>query len=40
MINELGNVFPCEVSRDGSREGTVNVDLNSGIPVSDLIKSS
>lgn len=40
MINEQGNVFPCEVARGGSREGTVNVDLNSGIPIADLIKSS
>lgn len=39
MINEAGNVFPAEVNRNGSREGTVRMDFASGIPTAEMIKS-
>ena len=38
MINEEGQVFPAQVSRTGGRFGTVLIDLDSGIPVSELIR--
>ena len=39
MINEAGNVFPAEVNRNGTREGTVRMDFASGIPTAEMIKS-
>ena len=40
MINEAGNVFPAEVNRNGTREGTVRMDFASGIPTAEMIKSA
>jgi len=40
MINEAGNVFPAEVNRNGTREGTVRMDFGSGIPTAEMVKSA
>ena len=39
-INEDKEVFPMQVSRSGSRDGTVIIDTASGIPYSELIRTA
>jgi len=38
MINREGNVFPAQVDRNGGRYGTVLIDVDSQIPVAEIIK--
>ena len=40
MINEQGQVFPAQVSSKGERYATALLDVNSGIPIAEIIKSS
>lgn len=40
MINEEGQVFPAEVNSTGARYATAVLDVNSGIPIAEIIKSS
>ena len=40
MINEEGQVFPAEVNSTGARYATALLDVNSGIPIAEIIKSS
>lgn len=40
LINEDGDVFPTEVNRNGGRAGTVRLDLASGIPVAEVIRTA
>jgi hypothetical protein len=40
MINEQGNVFPTEVNRNGGRAGTVRMDIASGMPIAEMVKSA
>lgn len=39
-INEEGNVFPAQVGRNGERYGTVQLDLQGGIPIAEVILSA
>lgn len=40
MINEQGQVFPAQVNSKGDRYATALLDVNSGIPIAEIIKSS
>ncbi len=40
MINKEGQVFPTQVSSKGNRYATALLDINSGIPIAEIIKSS
>ena len=40
MINEQGQVFPAQVNSSGTRYATALLDVNSGIPIAEIIKSS
>ncbi len=40
MINEDGQVFPAQVNRNGDRWAAVVLDIESGIPVAEIIRSS
>lgn len=40
MINEEGNVFPAQVGRNGERYGTVQLDLQGGLPIAEVILSA
>ena len=40
MLNEEGQVFPCQVNRNGDRWATAHLDIESGIPVAEIIKSA
>lgn len=40
MINQDRQVFPAQVARNGARFGTVEIDVESGIPISELILSA
>ena len=40
MINEEGQVFPAQVDRGGNRWATALLDIDSGIPIAEIIKSS
>ncbi len=40
MINEAGQVFPAQVSSKGNRYATAILDINSGIPIAEIIKSA
>ena len=39
MINETGEVFPAQVSRNGGRYGTLCVDLAGNMPLAELIRT-
>lgn len=39
-INQEGEVFPMQVARGGTRYGQLRMDLTSGMPSSELIKSA
>jgi len=39
MINEQGQVFPAQVNSSGTRYATALLDVNSGIPIAEIIKS-
>ena len=39
MINDDDQVFPAQVAASGARHGTLIVDLDSGIPVSEIIRN-
>jgi hypothetical protein len=40
MINEQGEVFPAQVDRNGGRYGTLLIDVDSQIPVAEIIKGA
>jgi hypothetical protein len=40
MINKEGQVFPAQVSSKGNRYATALLDINSGIPIAEIIKSA
>lgn len=40
LINEEGDVFPLQVTRRGGRYGNVQLDLDSGIPPAELVRSA
>lgn len=40
MINEEGNVFPAQVDRNGGRYGTLLIDVDSEIPIAEIIKAT
>lgn len=40
MINSDEQIFPAQLTRTGSRYGTVHIDLESGIPIAELIKNA
>ncbi len=40
MINDEGQVFPSSVNSNGGRYATAVLDINSGIPIAEIIKSS
>ncbi len=40
MINDEGQVFPSQVNSNGGRYATALLDINSGIPIAEIIKSS
>ena len=40
MINNEGNVFPAEVDRNGGRYGTLVIDVESQIPIAEIIKAT
>ena len=40
MINSKGQVFPAQVSSKGERYATALLDVNSGIPIAEIIKSA
>jgi len=39
MINDAGEVFPAQVSNNGSRVGTLLVDLIDGVPMAELLRT-
>lgn len=40
MINDEGNVFPSQVQTNGKRYGQLMLDMESGMPIAELIKNS
>ncbi len=40
MINEEGQVFPAQVNHQGQRYGTAYLDLESGIPIAEVIRTA
>ncbi len=40
MLNEEGQVFPCQVNRNGDRWASAVLDIESGIPIAEIIKSA
>lgn len=38
MLNEDGEVFPGQITASGARWGTLTIDLDSGIPISEIIR--
>ena len=40
MLNEEGQVFPAQVNRNGDRWATATLDIESGIPIAEIIKSA
>lgn len=41
MIDEdTGDVYPTEVNRNGSRAGTVRMDIASGMPIAELVRTA
>ena len=38
FVNDEGQIFPMQVSRNGGRYGTICVDLAGGMPVAELIR--
>lgn len=40
MINDEGQVFPAQVNRNGDRWATAVLDLESGIPIAEIVKSA
>ena len=40
LINEEGQVFPAQVNRNGDRWATAVLDIESGIPIAEIIKSA
>lgn len=40
MLNSEGQVFPCQVNRNGDRWATAVLDIESGIPVAEIVKSA
>jgi len=40
MINEEGQVFPAQVNRNGDRWATAVLDVDSGIPIAEIIRSA
>jgi hypothetical protein len=39
MINQDGEVFPGQITQSGTRWGTLVLDLDSGIPISEIIRT-
>ena len=41
MIDDVtGDVYPTEVNRNGSRAGTVRMDIASGMPIAELVRTA
>lgn len=40
MLTEQGQVFPAQVNSQGQRYGTAYLDLESGIPIAEVVKSA
>lgn len=40
LVNEEGDVFPMQVTRSGGRFGNVVLDVQSGIPTAELVRSA
>ncbi len=40
MLNDEGQIFPCQVNQNGDRWASAILDIESGIPIAEIVKSA